>query len=176
MPKGVHNNHPKMEKHGRWKGGIKIHRGYVLIRKPDHPYINKSGYIKRATLILEKKLGRLLLPGEEAHHIDENKQNDDPENLECKTHAAHIAYHVSRRPKIRETRYCIICGKAIIRCPSHFQNLPERTVCGHKCRIILIAKERDKRGRFCPTPNIICKKRKGEKSNGIDNKNRKSSG
>lgn len=88
MPKGVHNNHPKMEQHGRWKGGIIKSRGYVFIRRPNHPNVNKRGYIKRATLVLEKKLGRFLLAGEEAHHIDEDKQNDDPDNLECKTHAA----------------------------------------------------------------------------------------
>jgi hypothetical protein len=120
MPKGVHNNHPKMEKHGRWKGGAKTWRGYVLIRRPNHPHVNKSGYIKRATLVLEKKLGRFLLHGEEAHHIDKNKQNDSPNNLECKTHTAHARHHASRRPKVRETRTCSVCGINITRQPSQF--------------------------------------------------------
>ncbi len=151
MPKGVHNNHPKMEQHGRWKGGIIKSRGYVFIRRTDHPNVNKRGYIKRATLVLEKKLGRFLLPREEAHHIDEDKQNDDPDNLECKTHAAHARYHGSRRPKVRETRTCAVCGIDIVRCPSHFQNPPERTVCGGKCRVILNAEVRDEKGRFMKT-------------------------
>lgn len=147
MPKGVHNNHPKMEQHGRWKGGIRIERGYVLVRQPNHPRVRKTGHVKRAILVLEKKLGRFLLPEGEAHHIDENKQNDDPDNLECKTHVAHARHHAGKRRR-RETRTCVICGVNVTRRPSYFQVSAERTTCGFRCRNILNAGVRDEKGRF----------------------------
>lgn len=45
------------------------------------------GYIKRNgrhehRIIAEQKIGRPLLPGEIAHHADENKRNNAPDNIE----------------------------------------------------------------------------------------------
>lgn len=65
-----------------WKGGQhKIPAGYVVVRFPTHPHSNMRGYVKRARLILEQKLGRYLLDGYEPHHINGVKDDDCPENL-----------------------------------------------------------------------------------------------
>jgi hypothetical protein len=42
----------------------------------------ERGWVGKHTLILEKKLGRQLLPGERAVFKDGNKQNLDPANIE----------------------------------------------------------------------------------------------
>jgi len=63
--------------------------GYVGIRQPDHPKANYNGYVPRARLVLEKKLGRYLLPGYEFHHLNNNKTDDRPANLIELSKSAH---------------------------------------------------------------------------------------
>src|SRR5512139_4175480 len=67
----------RREGNPNWNGGIVTQYGYVYLNLPNHP----ERYVKRATLVLEKKLRRKLQPGEFAHHIDGNKMNDAPANL-----------------------------------------------------------------------------------------------
>uniref|UniRef100_A0A6M3LYJ9 Putative HNH endonuclease n=1 Tax=viral metagenome TaxID=1070528 RepID=A0A6M3LYJ9_9ZZZZ len=58
-------------------------RGYVYIFAPEHPKADHNGYVKRATLAMEQKLGRLLLDGELVHHKGDS-DDDRPEMLEVK--------------------------------------------------------------------------------------------
>jgi hypothetical protein len=77
----------KGERNGFWKGGRVIDKdGYVLIFKPDHPFSIKTGkgragYVREHRLVMEGILGRYLDPAEVVHHIDGNKQNNTPANL-----------------------------------------------------------------------------------------------
>jgi len=70
----------------------KISQGYFWIWNPLHPRTNGS-YVKRSVLNLEKKLGRFLKDGEFPHHIDNNRMNDAPENLELTDRANHARHH-----------------------------------------------------------------------------------
>ena len=69
------------------KKKIFLDRGYECKIGPDGNII----YIHRE--VMEQKLGRKLLPGEVVHHIDENKRNNDPNNLELKTETSHAKIH-----------------------------------------------------------------------------------
>jgi hypothetical protein len=81
-----------------WKGGAtKSTKGYWYINMPGHPRAMKSGYVKRADIVLEASLGRPLRPGEIAHHVDDNKENDAPENLRCMMVGPHSAFHRYRQ-------------------------------------------------------------------------------
>ena len=70
--------------HPDWKGGVHVNtQGYRMIYTPGHPHAKKPvPYVFEHRLVMEKKLGRYLLPGEVVHH--KNGVNDDNriENLE----------------------------------------------------------------------------------------------
>ncbi len=72
----------------------------------------KSGYILEYRYIMEQKLGRLLLPKEIVHHIDGNKMNNNPDNLELMTNKEHCSYH-SKLNQIKRwvDLTCNFCGK-----------------------------------------------------------------
>lgn len=85
-----------------WKGGRSIaSNGYVLIRVgKEHHLSDVRGYAYEHRLVAERKLGRRLLRGEIPHHIDGNKQNNDPANLEVVSSIAEHRLH--HRTKVRE--------------------------------------------------------------------------
>lgn len=73
----------KGEQNVHWKGGKRFSsEGYVLIRMPDHPNANSGGYVLEHRLVMSQTLGRTLHKFEQVHHINGNKQDNRPENLE----------------------------------------------------------------------------------------------
>jgi hypothetical protein len=80
----------------RWNNGRTIMgRGYVLISAPDHPRADKYGYVYEHIVVMEKHLGRPLLPAETIHHLDGNKLNNDPKNLVLfATMGMHTKFHM----------------------------------------------------------------------------------
>lgn len=67
-------------------------KGYIIIKVVDHPLWGTC-WIRRNRLVLSEKLGRRLEPNEDAHHINEIKWDDDPDNLELKLHGQHSRDH-----------------------------------------------------------------------------------
>lgn len=47
-------------------------------------------------VVMERKLGRKLKANEIVHHIDGNKQNNDPNNLMLMTQSEHIKLHLAQ--------------------------------------------------------------------------------
>ena len=79
-----------------WRGGITKRQGYIYLLKKDHPRSNKAGYVKRANLVMEKILGRMIEPNEIVHHQDGNRENDNPENLRLMSRGNHQRLEVAR--------------------------------------------------------------------------------
>ena len=74
--------------------------GYNYLYMPEHPNAIKGGrYIAEHRYVLEQKIGRLLAKDEVAHHIDENKTNNLPENLEVLTISKHNKQHAESRKR-----------------------------------------------------------------------------
>ncbi len=70
------------EKNVNWKGGRIIHEGYVALYLPEHPRAKSNGYVLEHIIVIEKKLNRVLIKGENVHHINGVKDDNRPENLE----------------------------------------------------------------------------------------------
>lgn len=133
MPKGLVNGHGT-----NWKGGKSIaSNGYVLVFVgKDHLLADVRGYAYEHRLIAQRKIGRPLRTGEHVHHIDGNKQNNHPENLEVLTAWEHRVEHrdhdsVSRLPGEPNPILPCACG-----CGERFPkydslNRPRYYVSGH---------------------------------------------
>lgn len=93
------SHHQLGEKSHRWTGGrIGNGRGYIYILKRDHPYACKPNfYVLEHRLIMEKKLGRYLRPGEIVHHINGIKNDNRLENLVLTTKSDHTKHHSFER-------------------------------------------------------------------------------
>lgn len=124
------------------QGRVIASNGYVLIRVgKSHHLADVRGYAYEHRLVAEEKLGRRLLPGEIVHHLNEDKQDNRPENVDV---VASIAHHmVEHRQHERGLRRpgepnpiipCACgCGDSLERYDSG--NRPRRFITGHNTRL-----------------------------------------
>ncbi len=91
----------------RWNGGETRNKGYVLVFKPNHQRA-VGGYVRRSLLVAEQKLGRTLNDGEVVHHLNQQRDDDRPENIEVlPSQSNHIALHnrnIKRGRKLTESQ------------------------------------------------------------------------
>jgi hypothetical protein len=94
----------KAADHHNWKGGLCMtDKGYVIEYAPDHPdAASRKGYVLQHRLVMERVLGRRLLPSEVVHHINGNKTDNRPDNLELMKRGRHISMH--KRVALRTKR------------------------------------------------------------------------
>lgn len=103
-------------KNGNWKGGRTVmSSGYVGVRVPDGHHLRmNNGYAYEHRMVAEEKLGRKLGSEEIVHHIDGNKTNNSPDNIEVlKTRFHHKVEHRTSGKERRmpgETNPMIVCA------------------------------------------------------------------
>lgn len=92
------------------KGYVIDPKGYKLIRAPDHPMASREGYVMEHRLVMAKVIGRNLTAQQVVHHVNGNKLDNRPENLELMLKHEH-----DRKPKPpRKPIACPHCGGEII--------------------------------------------------------------
>ena len=114
------------------KGG-----GYTYCRtSPPHPKANLKGLYPLHRVVLENKIGRFLLDGEQSHHIDGDKFNNHPDNLECLTASEHTRLHKQKSEYFLID--CAACGKPFMITPREARlrlnrNVSKRLFCSRIC-------------------------------------------
>lgn len=133
------------EGHPEWKGGRIVDKnGYIHVWAPDHPecqrvnearrlkanggYYRKEKYIQEHRLVMEKFLGRYLLPTEVVHHKNSDKTDNRIENLELfDSNAKHLAETLAGQcPKWTQT------GIARMRAAAILKSYPEARKCSFR--------------------------------------------
>jgi len=76
-----------------WKGGRFKQLGYTMVWVDDKEY--GVGYVMEHRLVMEKSIGRRLLPEEVVHHKNRDKSDNRLENLELySSHSEHMSQHM----------------------------------------------------------------------------------
>lgn len=94
------------KRRGAYNDKVEIN-GYLYIYKPEHPNAMKRGYVAEHRLVLESKIGRYLKRDEVVHHINENKQDNRPENLQVMSSSEHTKLHVELKRRDKNGKFTV---------------------------------------------------------------------
>lgn len=128
---------------------VRMVNGYRLIYKPEALSAmtsdNWKGYVYEHVYIAERDIGRSLSPDEVVHHLDGDRQNNEPSNLLVLSRGMHARLHSwfdkgapmaakhgcigvnSAKAKAREPKYCEICSLQLTKRQKRFCS----SVCAH---------------------------------------------
>jgi hypothetical protein len=78
-----------MDGNPAWKSGRVMKDGYIVVLlPPDSPWLPMAGtkrYVLEHRLVMAKMINRLLDPTETVHHIDGDRTNNTPSNLQLRS-------------------------------------------------------------------------------------------
>lgn len=86
--------------HPTFKGRLTSPDGYIRVWAPGHPLAHKDGYVQEHRLILYE--AGIEVPADaHVHHINRDRSDNRPENLQVLKSRQHIAVHLTETSVIR---------------------------------------------------------------------------
>lgn len=99
-------------KNPQWKGGrYKNTHGYVVVYAPNHPAAQGNKALEHR-VVVEKILGRYLLPKEIVHHLGERDDNRINKLMVFKNNTAHFQFH--RHPEKVKEQDIVFDGRSYV--------------------------------------------------------------
>ncbi len=91
------------EESGKWKGGIRMIKGYRHILLPGHPLARADGYVAEHRLVKEKEI---VDKRQVVHHKDGNRLNNKRPNLIVyEDNGIHRKGHSKKEPRDKKGRF-----------------------------------------------------------------------
>ena len=85
-------------------------QGYIKVQAMGHHRADHNGSVYEHVLIMERYLGRALIPNvDDIHHKNGNKSDNRLENLELLSHGAHLSLSKGKAQVDMSNRICSIC-------------------------------------------------------------------
>lgn len=96
----------RREKAVGWRSGESLtDKGYRLILcGKEHPMANNNGYVAEHRLVMAEVLGRHLARHEHVHHVNGDRLDNRPENLEVVSRGQHTRIHQLGQPSRNPNR------------------------------------------------------------------------
>lgn len=120
------------------KGLVHKCNGYFMFYCPEHPHVNREGYVYLHRLVKEIDLERFLRTDEEVHHRDENRSNNNLSNLVVLSKGEHRRQHIlqamERRTGIKTAfveDVCKDCGTRLSDRKVLMENMRRCVSCSH---------------------------------------------
>lgn len=117
--------------------------GYTMVYAPGHPnaYTSKNwfGWVYLHVKVASEKLGRKIEKGENVHHLDGDKKNNNQENIQVLSNHEHGRLHAKISGKSCERKIvpCLNCGITI--------KIGAKSFCSYECLYEHLEKQRPSR-------------------------------
>jgi hypothetical protein len=116
----------------RWNGGESFTEGGYRLVRPPPGYVSSrsSGYVLEHRLVMEQRLGRSLTTDEVVHHVNGDRLDNRPDNLQLTDHREHRAMHDPNAGRRLPAKICPTCGREFLK---RF-NQRRDTFCSRACK------------------------------------------
>lgn len=121
------------------------HNGYIEIYMPGHHRARGNGYVFEHIIVAEGKVGRKIGKDEHVHHINGDRTDNKPDNLEVLTANEHNKITAKNR-RLNNMLPCENCGKKTYKRPSE-QRKNKNAFCSRGC-LAKYGMKNHKKGRF----------------------------
>lgn len=120
----------------KWGNEVKRRDGYLIVHCPSYPGAKfNSGYVLKHRLVMAASLGRPLTDAEHVHHLNGNKLDNSPGNLQLMTNSEHRKLHeamMTSQQKQERARNAAAAAALVLRVHRDYRMIPCECGCGEQ--------------------------------------------